>query len=57
MMSFLSGAAVAVVLAVVMLVGMETLYIPTELKYDGPNLELSEDMIEASVGGEVAADE
>lgn len=52
MMSFLSGAAVAVVLAVVMLVGMETLYIPTELKYDGPNLHLNEHLIEETVGGE-----
>lgn len=57
MISFLSGVAVAVVLAVVMLVGMETLYIPTELKYDGPNLDLSDHLVEETVGGEAAGAE
>ncbi|SFG83446.1 hypothetical protein SAMN04488020_104139 [Palleronia marisminoris] len=57
MISFLSGVTVAVVLAVVMLVGMETLYIPTELKYDGPNLHLNDHLIDETVGGEVAGAE
>ncbi|WP_375261694.1 hypothetical protein [Palleronia sp.] len=55
MTSFLSGIAVAVVLAVVMLAGMETLYIPTEKRYDAANLHLNEHMVEATVGNEVAA--
>ncbi|SPJ23458.1 hypothetical protein [Palleronia abyssalis] len=56
MISFLTGAAAAAALAVVMLVGMETLYIPTELKYDGPNLELNEHLIESSVGDTTETD-
>ncbi len=49
MTSFLSGAAVATVLAVVMYVAMSTLYVPTEARYMAENLYLTEEMVEASV--------
>lgn len=52
MIGFLTGAAVAVLLAVVTWVGMETLYVPTEIRYGGPQLHLGEELIEESVGGE-----
>ena len=51
MIGFLSGVATAAVLGVVMLFAMQTLYVPTERVYDGPNLELSEHLIEQGVGG------
>ena len=57
MTSFLSGIAVAVVLSVVMLVGMETLYIPTELRYEGPDLHLNEHLIDDTVASEPAGGE
>lgn len=49
MTSFLSGAAIAVVLSVAMLWAMSTLYVPTEARYAGDNLHLTEEMTEASV--------
>ena len=52
MMSFLTGGVIAAAIAVVMLVGMETLYIPTEQKYDGPNLHIDQHMIDETVGGD-----
>jgi len=52
MIGFLTGAAAAVLLAVVTWVGMETLYVPTEIRYGGPQLHLSENVIEETVGGQ-----
>lgn len=49
MTSFLSGAAIAVILAIGTYVAMTTLYVPTESRYAGDNLHLSEEMIEATV--------
>lgn len=49
MTSFLSGTAVAVVLAIVSYVAMTTLYVPTEMRYTGDHLALTEDMVEAGV--------
>jgi hypothetical protein len=50
MISFLSGAAVAVVLAIGTYVAMTTLYVPTEVRYAGDgNLHLGEELIEAEV--------
>lgn len=51
MIGFLSGAVIAVVLAVVTWVGMENLYVPTEIRYGGPQLHLGEELIDETVGG------
>ncbi len=49
MTSFLTGAAIAVLLSVGMYVVMSTLYVPTEVRYAAENLHLTEPMIEAEV--------
>ena len=52
MIGFLSGAAVAVLLAVVTWIGMDTLFVPTEIRHGGPQLHLGQELIEETVGGE-----
>ncbi len=49
MTSFLTGSVVAVVLAVAMYAAMTTLYVPTEARYAGDNLHLTEELVEAEV--------
>ena len=56
MIGFLTGIVCAAALSVVMLVGMETFFVPTEQVYAGPNLNLSDHMIEDTVGPEESGD-
>ncbi|QFU10022.1 hypothetical protein PARPLA_00415 [Rhodobacteraceae bacterium THAF1] len=56
MIGFLAGVVTAAVLSVVMLVGMQTLYVPTEMLYSGPNLQLNDHLIEQTVGGGTESD-
>ncbi len=49
MTSFLSGAAIAVVLSIGTYVAMTTLYVPTKSRYAGDNLHLGDEMIDATV--------
>lgn len=52
MTSFLTGAVVAVVLAAGTYLAMSTLYVPTEMRYAGNNLALSESIVEDTVASE-----
>ena len=52
MIGFISGAAVAVVLAIGMWAGMSNLYVPTEVHYGGEQLHLDDHLIEETVGGD-----
>ncbi len=52
MTSFLSGTVVAIVLAVGTYIAMTTLYVPTEQRYAGDNLALTEEMMEDTVASE-----
>ena len=52
MIGFLAGAGTAAVLALVTWAAMATLYVPTEARYDGPNVKLDSHLVEETVGGD-----